>query len=943
LPEQGKQERLPAKCWHDMDGIRNTAGRVWIALLCCAVTGTGCARWRLPRIDPSGERIFLPHNPGASQGGFLRGGLPGHRRAIVPPPDIPRATPAQGPPPVAPTIPAPVPPPATTAPVTPAPAITAPVIAAPVMAGPVSSLVPPGLHVTPREVVAPIGSEVVLIAGIGGPRGNLVPGERIEWILASGGVGQLVAVGDANRFSLFRHRDQRPRKISNTFAIGVTSNRVSVVTRGTPDPIDDSLVQPGQTWITVASAMEGTSYVTAFAPKLTAWDQRQAIARIHWIDARWAFPPSTAHAMGHPASLTTVLSRNSDSRPIHGWPVRYEILGGAPAQLSANGAQVVEVPTDATGRARIDVTQTDVRAGATHIGVQVIRPPLAGQTDPQPLLLGCGTTTVTWTSSSAAPAAPVAPAAPAAPAQPATVITMRMFGPDRATPHATATYRIELGNPGPTALHDLKIEAPLPPGWGHMGGTPAPQLADGKVVWTVAEIGPGQTKKLEVTLRVAGRGPMRFCASAHTSDGQTVQRCAVTVVVAPAIGVRLTGPQRARVGSHVRFEVVITNHGDSAAENLVVTDTFDEGLKHLVATSPIERAIGRLAAGASTTVALNFQVTRAGHLCHHAVVTGQGDVHVTADACLEATQAPPPPVPQAALAVTKKGPRQRHAGESADFQIVITNTGNVALTNVRVSDSYERPLEPTDASAGFTVTAEALTWVFPQLDPGATEKIRVRCRCVQPARRACNRVIASSDQGATIADEACVEILPSTAPPLTPPANRSAAPPAPLARSPEAAPAQPPSQPSPSQPPVSQPPPPASPSSPPARPPMPAELSMTIADLADPVRVGDKVTYQIRVHNDGSAKAGPLTVVVTFPENLTPARIGTVSPAASYKIAGQTLRFAEVTAIAAGDTLTYRVPFIATQPGKAQVRAEVTARGLDQPIEVEEKTDVLKE
>ncbi|MFV2069220.1 MAG: NEW3 domain-containing protein, partial [Pirellulales bacterium] len=511
-----------------------------------------------------------------------------------------------------------------------------------------------------------------------------------------------------------------------------------------------------------------------------------------------------------------------------------------------------------------------------------------------------------------------------------------MFGPDRANPDATATYRIELTNRGGTAVHDLVVEATLPPGWGEVGGTPSPRLSDGKLVWNIAEIGPAQTTSLEVSLRVAGRGSMRFCATVRTDDGRTAESCAATTVVAPAIDVKLTGPAQANVGSNVRFEIVITNHGDATAENLVLTDTFDEGLKHLVATSPIERAIGSLPAGNSTTVPLNFQVTRAGRLCHHAVVTGPGKLKVSADACLEAAQPPPQPAAQVALEVTKKGPRQRHAGETADFEIIITNTGNVALTNVRISDSYQRPLEPTDATAGFTVTQEELSWIFPRLEPGAVEKIRVRCRCVTAARQACNRVIATSDQGPTIADEACVEILPPVAPPLTPPANQPTTPPAtpttPDDRPPEQPRLQAPTaEPSPT-------PPPSQPESPSA----PTQLSLTIADLADPVRVGEKVTYQIRVRNDGSAKAGPLTVVITFPDNLTPARVGTVSPAPSYKVAGQTVRFGAVAEIVAGDTLTYRVPFVATQAGDAQVQAELTANGLDKPIVIEEKTEVLE-
>ena len=52
-----------------------------------------------------------------------------------------------------------------------------------------------GVSITPTMVVAPVGSEVVMVASVFDPGGNGVPRERMEWMIAAGGVGQFISPG----------------------------------------------------------------------------------------------------------------------------------------------------------------------------------------------------------------------------------------------------------------------------------------------------------------------------------------------------------------------------------------------------------------------------------------------------------------------------------------------------------------------------------------------------------------------------------------------------------------------------------------------------------------------------------------------------------------------------------------------------------------------------
>ena len=67
-----------------------------------------------------------------------------------------------------------------------------------------------------------MGSEVVLIAGVCGPDGYLRTNRRLEWSIDPGSVGQFLAVGETGLVDVLLGDFNRPRKITNTFAIGST-------------------------------------------------------------------------------------------------------------------------------------------------------------------------------------------------------------------------------------------------------------------------------------------------------------------------------------------------------------------------------------------------------------------------------------------------------------------------------------------------------------------------------------------------------------------------------------------------------------------------------------------------------------------------------------------------------------------------------------------------
>ena len=155
---------------------------------------------------------------------------------------------------------------------------------------------------------------------------------------------------------------------------------------------DDVQVQPGEAWASITSPVEGTSRITAVAPEIETWANRRATATIYWVDVLWTFPAPAITASGAQV-LTTTVRRQTDGTPIEGWLVRYEVADGTTNEP-------VEVPTDAQGRASIDVTPTGSAGAVTRINTQIVRPErYAGSNAPR-LVIANGTSTISWTDGS---------------------------------------------------------------------------------------------------------------------------------------------------------------------------------------------------------------------------------------------------------------------------------------------------------------------------------------------------------------------------------------------------------------------------------------------------------------------------------------------------------------------------------------------------------------
>ncbi|MBX9791967.1 MAG: DUF11 domain-containing protein [Pirellulales bacterium] len=611
---------------------------------------------------------------------------------------------------------------------------------------------PTSIFTFPKVAVAPVGSEVVMLAGVCGRDGHLRADQPVEWTVAPGSVGYFMAVGRRSALGQLTSFDGGPRKLDNTFALGTTSSRYVLLTRGTPTLEDDVAVLRGQGWVSVTSPVEGTSYVTVFSPEVPEWDRRQHTSTIHWVDAQWAFPPPAVNPVGTQHVFTTTVQRASDRSPVVGWRVRYEITSGPDAGFSPDGAKVIEVPTNDLGQASAEIFQPQPAPGVNQISIQVIRPSEVSMGMGQRLVLGMGGTTKTWTAPD---------------------VAMRMTGPSQAAVGAVATYRIEVSNPGEAVVRDVVVSDQLPAGLTFQSSVPEPSGGSGaRLEWRLGDLRGREARAIELNVRVDQAGIINHCATLSTAEGLNAQSCVSTTVQEGAgIDVQMYGPASVSVGQDITFEIVVTNRGTLPVSGLSISDRFDPGFAHEQAANPIERALGDLAPGETRRIGVTLRAIAAGQQCNSVDVRDASGPRATARACVnvvEGAVAPPAGAPaaggpQPSVAVEKTGPTSVRVGEDALFDITITNNGAVAVNEIRVVDNYDPALTAVAASDKSTTVGRDLVWVIDTLPPGRRAKLQVQCRGVQPAANACNRVTVTTREGARADDDACLQVVEAAA------------------------------------------------------------------------------------------------------------------------------------------------------------------------------------
>jgi uncharacterized repeat protein (TIGR01451 family) len=228
-------------------------------------------------------------------------------------------------------------------------------------------------------------------------------------------------------------------------------------------------------------------------------------------------------------------------------------------------------------------------------------------------------------------------------------------------------------------------------------------------------------------------------------------------------------------------------------------------------------------------------------------------------------------------------------GETVRFAIEVTNRGDKPLEDVQIADNFETTLEPTSATRGWQwLVGNALGWKVASLEPGRTVRYEVELKCLRETPQSCNRVTVTAAGIDPVADEACLEIT----------GEGGAAAPAKA-----------------------------------------ADLTLSVADTADPIKIDGQTTYQIVLANQGETSALEVEVSVKFSDELRLEGIG--GPVRGAVSAGA-VRFPPIRELRAGESPSFELRFRGARPGTARVQVEVKSQGQAAPVTADGTTEVLR-
>jgi len=247
--------------------------------------------------------------------------------------------------------------------------------------------------------------------------------------------------------------------------------------------------------------------------------------------------------------------------------------------------------------------------------------------------------------------------------------------PDQSvSPGGTASFTLTVTNPGDVSLENVVVTDAM--------CDAAPVLQSGDVgsdgilttseTWiytcSTADVVAGFTNTGDATADPVGGGN-------PVNDSDT----AAVTLDAPSIGVvKSPATQAVSPGGTASFSIVVTNTGNVDLENVVLSDALE---------ASCDTNIGDLAVSASTSPILCETTNVVAAFVNQADVTGDpaggGDPVDDSDTAAVTLAAP-------AISIVKSPETQAVSpGGTASFSIVVTNTGDVDLENVVLSDALE--------------------------------------------------------------------------------------------------------------------------------------------------------------------------------------------------------------------------------------------------------------
>ncbi len=389
-------------------------------------------------------------------------------------------------------------------------------------------------------------------------------------------------------------------------------------------------------------------------------------------------------------------------------------------------------------------------------------------------------------------------------------------------------------------------------------------LSGNKLRWQAGALPAGESKTFTVEGVATEPGDVKNCATVRYA----AKLCTKTRAEQAELKLTKKMPEETLICDDIPIRLTVSNVGSGTARNVEVTDTLPNGLEAKNGKRRLVFQAGDLDEGESRKFHIVASAADTGTYKNKATARGRRNIKA------EATGTVVVRAPQ--LNVTKSGTQKQYAGRPLQYTIKVTNTGDAAAENVKITDKVPDGMEFVSAGAEGKLSEGAVVWKNRRIGAGKSKEVSLKLRALQPGD-VTNRVEVSGACAPTVADSTESQIVGVAA------------------------------------------------------------TLLEVIDEKDPLEVGQVGTYVITVTNQGTAASRNVTISCNLEDNFE--YVSSTGPT-SGTVEGDTVSFEPLETLAAKDEVKWRVKVKAVKAGDVRFETRLKSNQLDRPVKETEATTV---
>ncbi|MCE9531987.1 MAG: DUF11 domain-containing protein [Planctomycetes bacterium] len=448
----------------------------------------------------------------------------------------------------------------------------------------------------------------------------------------------------------------------------------------------------------------------------------------------------------------------------------------------------------------------------------------------------------------------------------------------------TMTYSLTNGSGLETAPMVLKTA--IPAGLEVVSTSPRATADGSDLLWSLPSLAGNNQQAVQVVVRPVRAGMFALSGAARTTDNLTAQGTASVQVTESKLGITINGPKTALVGENLPYQIAVTNSGSGVATNVRVKAQFDGGLDVVGKSGGVETIIDKLEAGQSRMIPVALSPRQAGKSAVKAIVVADGNAQAESPAIGIDIRKPE-------LKIEATGPDRGYINQDVTWKLRVFNPSDVPLSNVIVRADLPPDFTFRAASTDGRLINNGVEWNLGTMVGKQWTDLTV----AGSAKRLGKTALTASVSAAPLDNRDGAFKTVSLVQPFS--SNRVESAIEILG--------------------------------------VPA-LQLEVYDSADPVAIGQKFTYTIRVKNAGTLPANQIEIVANIPPQVKATR---AYGAVNGKIDGQRVTFPLIASLQPNLTSTYTIEVEGASEGDGRFRVELKSLSLGSPLASEEPTRIL--